>query len=104
VETVTLYELRNNAIVPDTLNVAVYVVKRFICPPCCLCFVADNIVIADTRNPALPEEGLQLFVNNPGQFAVGRKYKMSFEILYEPTFGPLPRLIRRFTLLGYDRL
>ncbi len=104
-------EIKQNNFTSGNFNTEGYVVKIYTCPPCpndpsagmCKPCDRDNIVISENNKIletySLTENELIIFVENPKQFELGKKYKFSIKILdYKSTGEP----INYIELVGYD--
>ncbi len=103
-ERVSLQALKETAPAPASYNLEVYVISRNICGACCKCIIPDGILIAESRNPELPEEGLRLAATAPRQFEIGYQYVMSVEVREENFYNQVTgKPVRRVKLLGYNQ-
>ena len=101
-------EIKQNNFTSGNFNTEGYVVKIYTCPPCpkgalCKPCMSDNIVISKNNKQLdayyLTENELIIFVNNPKQFELGKKYRFSIKILdYKSTGEP----INDVELVGYE--
>jgi len=103
-----IHEIKQNNFTSGNFNTEGYVVKIYTCPPCpkgalCKPCMRDNIVISKNNKQLdayyLTENELIIFVNNPKQFELGKKYNFSIKILdYKSTGEP----INDIELVGYE--
>lgn len=72
-----------------TYNTEGYIVKKYECPPCpkgamCKTCMEDNIVISEINKVldtySLHNTEMIIFVKNPDQFEVGKKYRFSVQV------------------------
>lgn len=102
-ERVSLQALQRTASLPGSYNVHVFVVGVNECDPDARCVIPDGILVAETRTPDLPEDGLHLAVIQPRQFDRYQPYVLSIEA--EPAGWRHPETgeeVRSFRLLGYS--
>lgn len=103
-----IHEIKQGKLGPGTYNTDGFVVKIYTCPSCpkgvfCKQCMRDNIVISEDKNELelynLTEKELIIFVKNPKQFELGKKYRFSIKILdYKSTGEP----INDIDLVGYE--
>lgn len=103
-----IHEIKQGNFTSGTYNTEGFVVKIYTCPPCpkealCKPCMRDNIVISKDNKIletySLTENELIVFVENPKQFKLGKKYRFSIKILdYKSTGEP----INDIELVGYD--
>jgi hypothetical protein len=89
--------------VQDTFNIHVYVTGARICPENARCFLADGISIADEYATDPPYESIDMGVERPGQFVIGKRYVMSVNLeLVEVANSDTTWQVTLVELLGYD--
>lgn len=103
-----IHELKQGNFTSGTYNTEGVVVKIYTCPPCpegilCKPCMRDNIVISENnkilKTYSLTEHELIVFVENPKQFELGKKYKFTIRISdYNSTGEP----INDVELVGYN--
>ena len=105
-----IHEIKQNKFNSGTYNTEGYVVKIYTCPPCpkgalCKPCMRDNIIISENNNLleaySLSDKEMILFVNNPKQFELGKKYQFSIKILDYKSTG---EQINDIDLIGYNSL
>lgn len=106
----SIHEIKQQRLGPGSYNTEGYVVKIFTCPPCptgalCKPCMGESIVISEeskilTDYSSLSDKELIIFVKNPGQFQLGKKYQFSIKIVKDKrmTFEPTNDV----RLIGYQ--
>ncbi len=91
-----IHEINQNKFSSGTYNIKGYVVKIYTCPPCpkdahCKMCMGNNIVISENNKMletyTLTENELIIFVENPEQFELGKKYIFSIKIIHNNHIG-----------------
>ena len=95
----TLDQVKSPSIVPDSLNVIAYVIRKYSCPEGDNCFAGSFIELSEIKKPELfPEyETLNLKINPP-ETNVNREYIFSIRINSLPG-SPLGYMLE---LVGFD--
>ncbi|MDD3083698.1 MAG: hypothetical protein PHP82_01615 [Candidatus ainarchaeum sp.] len=106
----TISELKESFNIDKNYNIEGYVVKIYSCPPCpegasCKPCMQDNIIISEKNflleNYALSSTEIILFVENPKQFELGKKYVFSIKITNHNSTN---ELINDIDLVGYNKI
>jgi len=105
-----IHEINQNKFSSGTYNTEGFVVKIYTCPPCpkdavCKMCMENNIVISENNKIletySLTEKELIIFVENPKQFELSKKYTFSINITNDKTTSTD---INDIKLLEYDEI
>lgn len=83
---VPLSEVKHPVIIPDSLNLVAYVVRKNVCPYDWYCFAPDSIVLSETINYGGVDLEQSMSVRSfpVPDFQIGAKYVFSFRIVSRP--------------------
>lgn len=104
----SIHDFKQKNLAQGAYDTEGYVVKKYECPPCpkgalCKPCMRDNIVISENNKIletySLSNTEMIIFVDEPKQFDLGKKYKFSVRLLeYKSTGEP----INDIELMGYS--